>query len=225
MVGSDFWVGREWVRVEFQGGSAAERAYLYLRDAILEGRVAKGEMLGEATVAAEIGVSRTPVRAALVRLQEEQWITIYPKRGALVNGLADDAVADLIDARFVLESAAVQRVGVEGLQDLTRRLREQIRDQRRALESEDRRRFIELTTGFHHAFVAASGNSVLVELSERLEDRQRYSLFLLGERLLDRCREIIDEHEQLVEALEDQDPARFTETLRRHINDVHSKPQ
>ena len=54
-------------------------------------------------------MSRTPVRAALARLQEEKWVTIYPKRGALVNGLSDRDISEIADARYMLEASAAQR--------------------------------------------------------------------------------------------------------------------
>src|SRR5699024_11778557 len=59
--------------------SAAERAYRVIRSQILSGVHAPGTMLGEAALAAEIEVSRTPVRVALARLQDEGWILIYPR--------------------------------------------------------------------------------------------------------------------------------------------------
>lgn len=203
--------------------TAATRAYAHIRDGIIEGRYETGTMLGEAALAAELDLSRTPIRAALVRLQEEQWITIYPRRGALVRGLSDRALSDLVDARFVLESAAVGRADADQIRQLATRLEGQIAQQQAAFEAEDIARFIELTTAFHRSFVEVGGNEVLLELSDRLADRQRYMLFKIGPRLLQRCASILDEHRQLVAALGDSDPARFAETLRNHINDVHTE--
>lgn len=80
-----------------------------IRDDILDGTHQPGSMLGETGLATSLGMSRTPVRAALVRLQDEGWIQVYPKRGALVQGLSDRAMLELADARFVLETTAVDR--------------------------------------------------------------------------------------------------------------------
>lgn len=99
------------------------------------------------------------------------------------------------------------------------RLRTQLDEQQAASEEQDVRRFIDLTTRFHRSFVEVAGNQVLLELSERLADRPRLMLFRLGPTLLDRCQSILDEHRQLVDA---RDPQRFADTLRRHINDVHT---
>ncbi|MER7276581.1 GntR family transcriptional regulator [Dactylosporangium sp. NPDC000244] len=204
--------------------SAAERAYQAMRDGILNGVHPAGTMLGEESLAAEIGVSRTPVRAALSRLQDEGWIVIYPKRGALVQGLSERAVADLEDARLMLESTGASRASQASREELAARLRESIAAQREAFQARDVRRFIELTIGFHRAFVEAAGNDILLELNDRLADRQRFLLFNKGDRLLARSDDIIAEHEDLVERLRTGDTAGFTQALRQHLADNYAPP-
>lgn len=203
------------------GSSAAERAYRHLRDAILEGELAAGEMLGESGLADRLGMSRTPVRAALVRLQDEQWVTIYPKRGALVNGLSVRDIAEVADARYVLEAAAVQRATPGMIERLVPRLEESLKAQARALAAQDLRAFIDATTGFHRMFVEVSGNDVLLEMSDRLADRRRYMLFRQGERLIERREEMLAEHRELIDALRERDVVRFAEALRGHLRDTH----
>ncbi|MEU4693707.1 GntR family transcriptional regulator [Actinoplanes sp. NPDC023714] len=197
--------------------SAAERAYQAIRDGILNGVHPAGTMFGEEALAAEIGVSRTPVRAALTRLQDEGWIVIYPKRGALVQGLTERAVADLEDARLMLESTGASRAGAAARDLLAARLRQSIEQQRAAFEARDLRQFIELTVAFHRAFVEAAGNDILLELNDRLADRQRFLLFSKGDRLLARSTEILAEHEILVDLLHAGDADGFTDMLRRHL--------
>lgn len=201
--------------------SAAERAYRDLRDAILEGEFAAGEMLGESGLADRLGMSRTPVRAALVRLQDEQWVTIYPKRGALVKGLSERDIAEVADARYVLEAAAVQRATPGMIERLVPRLEESLQAQAHALAAQDLRAFIDATTGFHRMFVEVGGNDVLLEMSDRLADRRRYMLFRQGERLIERREGMLAEHRELIDALREQDVVRFAEALRGHLRDTH----
>ncbi|MEV8517079.1 GntR family transcriptional regulator [Dactylosporangium sp. NPDC051484] len=202
--------------------SAAERAYEAIHDGILNGVHPTGTMLGEEALATAIGVSRTPVRTALARLQDEGWIVIYPKRGALVRGLSERAVADLADARLILESTAASRASAEAREGLAERLRHSIAAQREAFDSDDLRGFIELTIAFHRTFVEAAGNDVLLELNDRLADRQRFLLFSFGDRLLARCADIIAEHETLVERLRTGDAAGFADALRDHLVDTYA---
>lgn len=204
--------------------SATLQAYRKIRDDILAGVLSSGTMLGEAALAAEIGVSRTPVRTALARLQEEGWITIYPKRGALVQGLSDRAITDLSDARLILETTSVQRATPRAREMLADRLDDAIREQVQAFRTRDLRRFIELTIAFHRSFVESSRNEVLLELNDRLADRQRFLLFSHGDRLLARCESIIEEHQLLAHSLRANDVPTFSDILRSHFSDNYGKP-
>lgn len=197
--------------------SATERAYYLILNGILDGVYATGSMLGEASLAVAVGVSRTPVRTALTRLQDEGWIVIYPKRGALVKGLSERAVTELADARLILESAAVERATAGARQVLASRLRDSLAAQKEAFRVGDVRRFIELTIGFHRSFVESGESSVLLELNDRLADRQRYVLFSYGDTLLARCADIIAEHETLIDHMNSGDSAQFALILREHV--------
>lgn len=199
------------------GTSAAERVYRALRDAIVEGRHRAGAMLGEAALADQFEVSRTPVRAALLRLQSEGWIVIYPKRGALVQGVSERARADLADARLVLESASVGQAAPEVLDRLVVELERSLEQQRKAVAERDLRRYIDLTIAFHRHFVEAGHNDVLLELNDRLADRQRSVLYGAVERLLGEREQMLTEHQQLIDLLRAHDIPGFTAALHDHI--------
>lgn len=200
--------------------SAAERAYETIRDDILTGRHRPGAMLGEAALAAALGVSRTPVRAALVRLQDEGWIEIYPKRGALVQGLSPRQAAEHADARLILETTAIGRVSTAQRDGYADALDESIAHQVEAFRASDVRSFIDLTLAFHRGFVRAAQSDVLLELYDRLADRHRYLLFALGDGLLERCEEIIAEHRELTSCLRTGDARGFATALRDHIGET-----
>ncbi len=180
-------------------------------------------MLGESALASEIGVSRTPVRTALTRLQDEGWVKIYPKRGALVVGLSDREVEDLIEACLMFQAIAVQRADENSLKLLADSLEDQVSVQEEHLQKRDLRAFIEATLTYHRAFVAAAGNNVLLEFVDRLRNRQRYLLISHGEGLLARCDEIIAEHRILIEDLRDGNIPAFSEHLRKHLSDSYGK--
>lgn len=200
--------------------SASERAYQVIRNSILEHKHEPGTMLGEAALAADLGMSRTPVRVALARLQDEGWIIIYPKRGALVQGLTERTAAELADARIVLEATSVDRASSDMRQRLAVHLGKSIEAQREAFADGDIGRFIDLTLQFHRGFVEVSQNRVLLELYERLADRHRFLLFGSGDRLLARFADIIAEHERLVDHLREGDVTGFAKALRSHITET-----
>ncbi|GGC30827.1 putative transcriptional regulator, GntR family protein [Brevibacterium sediminis] len=197
--------------------SAAERAYSVIRGQILNGSHVPGTMLGEAALATEIGVSRTPVRVALARLQDEGWIHIYPKRGAIVQGIDERTVSELADARYVLETTAVERASEPMRKRLAEKLGALITQHRAAFAEGDVARFIELTLEFHRGFVEAGDNRVMLEMYSLLSDRHRFTLFMNSRHLLDRSDELIAEHEALVAHLRSGDSAAFAATLQGHI--------
>lgn len=204
--------------------SASETAYKRLRDGIIDGTYVPGEMLGEAHVATEFGMSRTPVRVALARLQDEGWIVVYPKRGALVQGMSETEIADLADARLLLESTSVARASHVRRTELADRLTLLIEEQREELEARDLPRFITLTQSFHRGFVETSDNAVLIELYDRLADRQRFSLYATGPGMMARSEEILAEHRALVEHLRAGEAGAFADLLHDHIEETRPIP-
>lgn len=199
--------------------SAAEAAYSTILDAILRGRYRADEMLSEATLAIEIGVSRTPVRTALARLQDEGWVSIYPKRGALVRGLSERSTGDLAAAKLLFESGSIQACAPHTLRQLATRLDTELGAQQTALEAEDLGRFVELSIRFHRALVEVGDNPLILELYDRLADRQRYLLFAHGRRVLDRCDEIVAEHAAMLAHLRSGNVDNVTLALRTHLDE------
>lgn len=197
--------------------SAAELAYRRIREQILDGDVSPGVMLGESGLAAQLGLSRTPVRSALTRLQDEGWIVIYPKRGALVRGLGPRAVSELAETRVLLESAGANRASHADRSTVAARLEEFLVEQRSALAARDLHAFLGLLQAFHRGFVEAGGSQVQLELYDRLADRHRFALSAEGERLLEQGEEAIAEHELLVRHFRAADSERFAQTLSAHV--------
>ena len=200
--------------------SSAERAIVYIRKAIIDGTFPGEAMLSESQLASQLGMSRTPVRTALARLQDEGWIRIYPKSGALVRGLTPEDVADIVDARVALETSGVTRATPEVRAQLAVDLVPAIQEQREVLAAGDMQRFVELSVEFHGAFLAVGANPYLIDLGERLSDRQRQMLFARQDAMRNRSDHIIDEHQQLLDCLRDDDPARFDHILRAHLSDT-----
>src|SRR5438876_12129233 len=90
--------------------SAGTRVYQHLKGAILERIHADGALLSEAEIAAAVGVSHTTVREALLRLESEGLVALYPKRGALVLPVSSQEINDVVEARLLVEVHAAGRV-------------------------------------------------------------------------------------------------------------------
>src|SRR6185437_13231883 len=105
--------------------SAADQAYVHTKERILDGEYAQGRLIAEGEVSDAVGVSRTPVREAFLRLEAEGLLHLYPKRGALVVPISAADVEDVMETRQLLERFAVTRV-IELDLDLSTRLAEVI---------------------------------------------------------------------------------------------------
>src|SRR3954454_15530202 len=97
------------VGVHSPGRSAADRAYAHAKAGILARRYAPHGLLTEGELADAVGVSRTPVREALLRLQAEGLIRLLPKRGALTLPVTPAEVADVLETRRLIETFAVRK--------------------------------------------------------------------------------------------------------------------
>ena len=187
-----------------------------MREDIIAGELAPGEVLSEASLARELGVSRGPIREALGRLAAEGLVTITPRRGAIVTELTPEEFVEGYQVREALETLAI-RLAVPRLEDSDRaRLRELHGEMIEHARRGEVNAFFEANAGFHEVFVVASGNGKLGEMYRLLLDQTgRYlarSLALRGS--LDRS---IAEHEAILEAVEAGDVEAATRLLADHI--------
>lgn len=152
--------------------SAADRAYEHAKAAILARRIEPHELLTEGELAEAVGVSRTPVREALLRLQAEGLIRLLPKRGALVLPVTVDEVADVLETRRLIEIFAVRKVVSSSATAVAERLGGHLAAMREASRRRDAAAYVEADRDFHEQIVAATGNEILTALYRSLRDRQ-----------------------------------------------------
>jgi DNA-binding GntR family transcriptional regulator len=153
-------------------GSASDRVYVHAKAAILARHYAPHDLLTEGELAEAVGVSRTPVREALLRLQAEGLVRLLPKRGALVLPVTADEVADVLETRRLIEAYAVRKAVAVAGREVTERLALDLDRMRVALRARDVREYAEADRDFHDAIVSATGNQILTALYRSLRDRQ-----------------------------------------------------
>ncbi|MEV4561230.1 GntR family transcriptional regulator [Kitasatospora sp. NPDC049285] len=147
--------------------TTADRAYDHVRTRLLDGSYPGGTLLSEGTVATELGLSRTPVREAFLRLQSEGFLRLYPKRGAQVVPISPGEARNVLDARLLFERSAIEAVAAQGPDAM----RAAAAELRAACETPDRHP-VEAGRRFHLTLLRAAGNPVLTSLYESLWDRQ-----------------------------------------------------
>jgi DNA-binding GntR family transcriptional regulator len=148
-----------------QIASVVDQVHAALREQILSGELERGSRLPQETLAAEFGVSRTPLREALRRLAAEGLVTLQPNYGATVSQLDFGDMRDAWTARLVIEPPAA-RMGAERRPEPELDRMQAAIDRQRAVG--DPAASLDANRDFHLALVAASGNPHLIHLAELL---------------------------------------------------------
>lgn len=199
--------------------SVVDRVYVALRGRILDAGLPRGARLHQEDLAAELGVSRTPVREALRRLAAEGLVEMRTNRGARVADLVPDDIRTPYEARLVVEPGAARLAARRASGEREEAMRAAIAAQRAAVP--DVHATFDANRDFHLALVHASGNPFLVQIVEHLWLRRIGApIYEHQAETPTRMRADADEHEQIVEAIEAGD-ARGAEALtRRHVADA-----
>lgn len=181
--------------------SLEESVYLTLEEEILSGKLKKGESLTETSLSTRLGVSRTPLRAALHRLAEEGLIEVTPNRGAVVVGIGEEELVDIYKIRIRLEglasAEAAKRINEEDL----KRLRDSVELSEFYISKQDAEHLKELDSEFHSIIYKASGNRLLCKtLTELHRNIQFYRKRSLA--VADRLEKSIAEHREILSAIE-----------------------
>jgi DNA-binding GntR family transcriptional regulator len=196
--------------------AAADVAYAFTKDQILDGRLVGGDMISEGEIATGVGLSRTPVREAFLRLESEGLLRLYPKRGALVVPVSAAEIESVMETRLLVERHAIEKV--VGAADVAEALAAEVARQEELLaDGGDPSAFVASDREFHRVFVAAAGNPILLQLHDSLRDRQsRMNLVALA-RDARRSAEIVAEHRELVAAIAEPSPKRAVRAIERHL--------
>lgn len=198
-------------------GSLATHVADRLREAIVDGRFRLGEALSELTLAAALGVSRTPVREALTALQREGLIDIRPQAGSFVFLPSGEDVGELAEFRHVLEIAALRLAYVRRRQAMLGDLRQAMAAMEQARAAADARAFARADDAFHAGLVANSANEHLVG-AYRLVAGRVAALRAHNLRATDAVRRgVLGEHRAIVAALAKGDLDGASGRLAEHL--------
>ncbi len=205
--------------------SATSRAYDHVKQAILDRAYPGGALLSEGEIATAVGVSRTPVREALLRLETEGLVRLYPKRGALVLPVSPQEISDVIEARELVETFAAGKAALDDR--LVAGLSACIDVMRAHAAGGDAKAFAHADRCFHRTLVAAAGNEIITQLYDALRDRQLRMARLTADDP-DRTAAAIAEHAEILEAVRSGDRGRIGAAVHRHLSTaeaaLHRRP-
>ncbi|MBL8486250.1 MAG: GntR family transcriptional regulator [Rhodocyclaceae bacterium] len=201
--------------------SLVDLAVERIREAIIDGRLGFGEQVSEVGLATTFGVSKTPVREALLRLRLEGLVEIHPQRGSFVFALTEQQVAELTRFRELIESAALGEAMAGDREALRARMAANLEEMARCEAAGESDRLPALDTDFHASILETCGNPYL----RSAYDLIAYKIQALRSRLPVQSRKVDDcqhSHAAILEAVEGRATARAQKLLREHIRNTES---
>jgi DNA-binding GntR family transcriptional regulator len=193
-------------------------AYKTIRDYIWEGRLDEGTRLTEEFLSRRLGISKSPIREALNRLESDGLIRIEPRRGAYLRSFSIKEIADLYDFREALEAHAVKTAQVTP--ELIEKLGQSVDRAKKFMKANDKLRYIDEDIHFHTLLAQSTGND---RLSKALENLQRL-VWLFRRKTYDlSSSKAVVAHSAIVEALARHDKQNAERLMREHISGVGQK--
>jgi len=202
-----------------RGASVAATIYRDLRDAIVSLRRAPGEPVVEKQIAEAYGVSRTPVREAVLKLADEGLIEIFPQSGTFVARIPLSTLPEAIAIRRALEEATVRYAAERATRSQIANLRANLELQHEREAAGDREGFHDADEAFHALLAETAGYPGFWTVTQQVKvqvDRYRHLTLPVAGRI----GKAIAEHEAIVEAIAAHDPDRAARALTGHLDDL-----
>jgi DNA-binding GntR family transcriptional regulator len=197
-----------------RGESLSQRAYQSLRNAVRDGAIVHGVLYSEKDLADRLGISRTPVREALIELAREGLDTIAPQRGFQLHSLTHAEQEEVYELRLAIDSFVVEKLAKSAGPDDIEQLRDVIAEQRAA--GGETTVALQADEQFHLLFPKLLGLNRTYSMAHML----RGAMWLLGTNAFlapNRVEATLDEHTAIVDAIEAHDPKAAVRAVRTHI--------
>jgi DNA-binding GntR family transcriptional regulator len=194
----------------------AKTAHKVLRRSILNNELKTDVVYNEMSLASDLGISRTPVREALLELSSKRLIKFLPQKGVVINTFSDKEIEDVFEIRTALEVFAIKKaclnhdpLDFSGLHDL-------LQAQKDAAQKKNAVAFMEADRNFHILFTRMTKNGYLIEMMQDIRD----IMHLMGFKALTqkrRMQEVIKEHEDILTAVQKGSVTRAMELMDYHL--------
>ena len=197
-----------------------DQTYDIIKNMIMLREIEPGKKINEEHIAQEIQVSRTPIREALCRLENEGIVKIIPRRGAFVSDLTESNVREILLIREVLEGLVV-RLAVENMDPKTLEKLKKAIEKVSVIPEEDRDliTYTRSEVDFHALLLSASNNQMLKNMMEIIYAHLQI-IRLRTVVIPERAQKTVKEHQQILSAIEKGDARSAEELMRKHIRSV-----
>lgn len=192
------------------------RVYTQLEEKILSGEYASGKAITELKISSELGVSRTPVREALLKLERDGLVELIPNKGAVVIGVSSNDLIDIYKIRMRLEGLAASLAAERMSDDDIGKLSENVELTDFYVRKNDSERVRELDSAFHEMIYRASGSRmiyrILSDLHRNIKVYRKLSLTNAG-----RIEKSAGEHDAICRAIKERDASLADRLASEHV--------
>lgn len=197
-----------------------ETAFDYIKGKIVDGTWEGGTFLAEKMLSEQLGMSKTPIRSALDRLEMMGLVKLSPNQGAVVQEVSLKKISEIYQFRLALETFAVRLLTGKLDAGFFVRMDENLALQQRAIDRDDIPAYVALDRDFHESIIGAMDNEELTEAMARIHDKFLIAVRVTFLRSKWRLQGSIEEHRQIRNALAGSDPDATEQWIRHHIEFV-----
>lgn len=191
--------------------------FITLRRAILTGQLKPGERLLEVHLANKLGVSRTPIREAIRKLELEGLVIMIPRRGAEVARITEKSLKDVLEVRRALDALSVELACDRITEEDMKRLLQACQDFEKAAKGKDASVIAKADVALHDIIVEATGNQRLAQLVNNLSEQMyRYRFVYIKEE--SKHDMLVAEHREIYESIASRDKERAARAAKLHID-------
>lgn len=209
-----------------QKASLSEQIENALKEELLKGRFAPGEKISIEALAEEWGVSNTPIRDAMRRLEKAGMLKVVPRRGVYVATINQQDFKHVFDLRIALECLAVRTATTQIPEEEVHALLKIYEESERRLhENQDRDFLITHDHLVHDVIVQYCGNPKLIEYMQDLHNLSIWAQGTMNARQPDSFEKALPEHLAIARALQIRDTDAAEATLRSHLENVYQRAQ
>ena len=188
-----------------------------LRQAILTGELKPGERLMEIHLANRLGVSRTPIREAIRKLELEGLVTMIPRRGAEVAQLTEKSMSDVLEVRRAMDALCAELACERITEEDLGRLKEACEKFEQAISTKDVKKIAQADVELHDIILQATGNNRLIQLVNNLSEQMyRYRFEYIKD--FSQHEKLVEEHRIIYESLVSRNREQAAEAARTHID-------
>lgn len=205
-----------------QPESLADRAYLEIKQAIIQSKFLPGELLPEEAVASMLGISRTPIRKAVARLHYEGLVELENGKVARVARITEKDLQHFMSLRQHLETFAAEQAVPYVTDAFIDHLKQLMTEQKQAIEEQNWNQFIEIDFRFHHAIAEITENPKLADFIGQINNNLHRYLTLTGT-LSQSAEEAYEEHLAIIRSLQERDAAKAKAAMLDHLQHVHQR--